>query len=174
MLSSVLPGEYWGNVEDMRNQRDLALQEVEYLKSQQNLALHDMRNQRDSALQEVEYLKNQRNLALQDMGNQRDSALQEVMAAYAEIERLPRRADLMHVPVLDVLSENIQSLGRFVQMQDFCQHTGEGYVGGLINIYIDQARALDKLRRMLQTPSGTQQWLQGGGDWCEFAASENS
>ena len=55
--------------------------------------------------------------------------------------------------MLDALSANIQNLGSFAQMQDFRQHTGEGYVDGLMVIYADQVRALGELRKMFQTPS---------------------
>ena len=54
---------------------------------------------------------------------------------------------------MDALSENIQSLGRFAQMVDFRRHTGEGFVGGLMEVYASQVRALAELRKALPTPS---------------------
>ena len=54
---------------------------------------------------------------------------------------------------LDALSENIQSLGRFAQMEDFRRHTGEGFVGGLMEVYASQVRALAELRKTMQTPN---------------------
>lgn len=62
---------------------------------------------------------------------------------------------------LDALSENIQSLGRFAQMEDFRRHTGEGFVGGLMEVYASQVRALAQLRNTTQTPSLTQRLSVG-------------
>lgn len=63
---------------------------------------------------------------------------------------------------IDALSENIQSLGRFAQMEDFRRHTGEGFVSGLMELYSSQVRALGELRKTLQTPSATNEGLSVG------------
>ena len=63
---------------------------------------------------------------------------------------------------IDALSENIQSLGRFAQMEDFRRHTGEGFVAGLMELYSSQVRALAELRKTVQTPSATNEGLSVG------------
>ncbi len=54
--------------------------------------------------------------------------------------------------VLNTLNKNIQSLGRFVQAEDYRLQT-LGLNGSLTEIYTDQVRALGELRKMFQTPS---------------------
>lgn len=63
---------------------------------------------------------------------------------------------------LDALSENIQSLGRFAQMEDFRRHTGEGFVGGLMEVYASQVRALAELRKTVQASLVTNEGLSVG------------
>ena len=49
----------------------------------------------------------------------------------------------------DSLTEHIRSLERFARNPDFCQHTGDGFVDGLLQIAREQSRTLLMLKNVI-------------------------